>query len=337
MQSVTAIFLFHTDMQTAVVLLALAVLASAGNITTITVFIEPRTGAITHTLSLVPGGCAQGFYSDDVTENGWGELTVTASDGCPADDQALAMGYAEGVVTADRIYQAFLNFNASNGYLVGGFLPDVLAEYITEQNAWMAEQVSNAQPDDADYDYWMHVGILMKQAAGVALGYQAQAPPAQNLTAEQVYILAMAGDLEDLSAAIPYLQNNTYVDVDPLAAEGKEAPVPVHMDCSGLVKLAENYTDLFVGHTTFNAYWCMLRIFKHYVANFTGMTTVAVVVIINAIGVRTAARTVSFSSRPGDLESKDDFFLMSSHLVSIETSLSIFNSKTTKTLAHTST
>ena len=42
--------------------------------------------------------------------------------------------------------------------------------------------------------------------------------------------------------------------------------------------------------------------------------------------MRTAAVTVSFSSRPGDLESKDDFFLMSSHLVSIETSLTIFNS-----------
>ena len=257
----------------ALLLLAIAALASGGNVTTITVFVDSRTGAITHASSLVPGGCAQGFYSDDVAENGWGELTVTASDGCLASDQALAMGYAEGAITAERIYQAFVNFNASNGYLVGGFLPDVLAAYIAEQNAWMAQQISSAQPQDSDYDFWMHVGLLTKQAAGIALGYQAAALPLQNLTTEQLYILAMAGDLEDLSAAIPSLQNSSYVDPEPVvvvmgADDG--APIPVHMDCSGLVKLSANYSNLFVGHTTFNAYWCMLRVFKHYVANFTG-------------------------------------------------------------------
>ena len=56
---------------------------------------------------------------------------------------------------------------------------------------------------------------------------------------------------------------------------------------------------------------CMLRIFKHYIFDVSSLPV--------------AASTVSFSSRPGDLESKDDFFLMSSGLVSVETSLTIFN------------
>ena len=51
----------------------------------------------------------------------------------------------------------------------------------------------------------MHFSI----ATGVGLGYARVAPANQTLTTEQVYILAMAGDLEDLSAAIPYLSNNT--------------------------------------------------------------------------------------------------------------------------------
>ena len=38
-----------------------------------------------------------------------------------------------------------------------------------------------------------------------------------------------------------------------------------------------------------------------------------------------AAQTVSFSSRPADLHSKDDYFLLSSHMTVIETSITVFN------------
>jgi hypothetical protein len=34
------------------------------------------------------------------------------------------------------------------------------------------------------------------------------------------------------------------------------------MDCSALVKLDPENEGLWTGHTTFNAYWCMLRVFK---------------------------------------------------------------------------
>ncbi len=56
---------------------------------------------------------------------------------------------------------------------------------------------------------------------------------------------------------------------------------------------------------------CMLRVFKHYIFN------------VSALPV--AATTTSFSSRPGDMESKDDFFLLSSGLAVVETSLTVFN------------
>ena len=39
---------------------------------------------------------------------------VAGQDGCTDMHQSLAMGYAEGATTAERIWQAFKNFNNSN-------------------------------------------------------------------------------------------------------------------------------------------------------------------------------------------------------------------------------
>ena len=47
---------------------------------------------------------------------------------------------------------------------------------------------------------------------------------------------------------------------------------------------------------------------------------------------KTSSTTVSFSSRPGDLHSKDDFFLLSNQMTVIETSLTVFNKTLYKAL-----
>jgi hypothetical protein len=62
------------------------------------------------------------------------------------------------------------------------------------------------------------------------------------------------------------------------------------MECSGLIKLTADGGALFAGHATFNMMSYMLRVFKHYTYNIRSFPT--------------AAQTVSFSSRPADLESK---------------------------------
>jgi hypothetical protein len=193
------------------------------------------------------------------------------------------MGVAEGSLTAARIWQAFQNFNNSNYYLVGGFLPPVLVDFINTQNEWMAEQIRSTPPEHELYAYWQHLAILLEHARGVADGYQRVCSEQEFLTTEQVYILTMAGDLEDLSAAIPYLNQSwtcaqsTRAPDQPLQRATHRSMVsdspsvnlpeqasqtyhssslplkvnskvtPIHMDCSGLVKLAT--TDLFVGHS----------------------------------------------------------------------------------------
>jgi hypothetical protein len=82
------------------------------------------------------------------------------------------------------------------------------------------------------------------------------------------------------------------------------------MSCNSLLKLTKD-GNIAMGHNTFNIYSLMLRVFKTY--HFA----------LHDPNVRS---NISFSSRPGDLESKDDFFMMhESELVVVETSLNNYN------------
>lgn len=81
-------------------------------------------------------------------------------------------------------------------------------------------------------------------------------------------------------------------------------------NCNSYVRELDGH--LYVTHNTWNQYALMLRFFKFY--EFPSRDS------------RIAAESIIFSSRPGDLESKDDFFLLSSQLSVTETSLENFSS-----------
>jgi hypothetical protein len=101
------------------------------------------------------------------------------------------------------------------------------------------------------------------------------------------------GDLEDV---IPAFQKER-------KAEGKLE------SCNSLI--AKVGGELLVGHNTFNIYSLMLRVHKKY--EF-------------ALHDSNVKSNLSFSSRPGDLESKDDFYtLRESDMVVVETSLNNWN------------
>lgn len=94
---------------------------------------------------------------------------------------------------------------------------------------------------------------------------------------------------------------------------GEDAPLSF-LDCSALIKLMHDYSDIFVGHTTWTDYYSMVRVFKHYKMALTSTD-----------GSPVAASRVSFSSRPAMLSSKDDFYIMDSGLVTLETTNGIYN------------
>lgn len=89
-------------------------------------------------------------------------------------------------------------------------------------------------------------------------------------------------------------------------------PRPPSGKCSALIKVTDDLSDLLLGHSTFDSYTAMTRIFKHY--RFA----------LSHPGV--AAQSLSFSSYPGELFSDDDLYMSSAELVVLETTNHIFNS-----------
>jgi hypothetical protein len=77
----------------------------------------------------------------------------------------------------------------------------------------------------------------------------------------------------------------------------------VRKNCNAYVRLDNE--KLFITHGTHNRYSFLLRIFKTW--NFPRRDI--------------PLQSTSFTSRPGDLISKDDFFILSSGLRVLETSL----------------
>jgi len=98
---------------------------------------------------------------------------------------------------------------------------------------------------------------------------------------------------------------------DPLDDHHWEKRVAETGHCSALVKLTEGNGDVYVGHTTWDDYSKMTRIFKYYNFPFDGAATMA--------------SKIAFSSYPGVISSTDDFYAMSSGLVVMDTSIEILN------------
>eukprot|EP00392_Amoebophrya_sp_AT5.2_P002423 g2428.t1 len=84
--------------------------------------------------------------------------------------------------------------------------------------------------------------------------------------------------------------------------------------CSALVRITQDNKDLLVGHTTWDDYAKMTRIFKYY--DFPHLPKSF-----------TAAQTVGMSSYPGCVSSTDEFYLLSSGLVVGDTSLEVLNAE----------
>jgi len=271
---------------------------------------------------------AWGAYTKGVETTGWDIMEVATNSSAPSQDAGFAAGLLEGYATQPRIYAAFENFAAfffpkANRTVANACVLD----FVEAQWAWMEQQVAGACPGD-NCTYWQHVGVSLQQARGVHAGYLLAAPAAQALSWQQVYQLTNAGDLEDLLRAFPddscpqegpggwraardAIQDPSAAEWAALADAGS-VPVGVRlgMHCSGFVRLTGGASpDILTGHTTFNALEFMLRVYKVYNMPIAGAV----------------ARVSSFSARPGDLHSKDDWYALSSNLTVIETSLTVFN------------
>jgi hypothetical protein len=250
-------------------------------------------------------GVAWAVLQDRVDTLGLSILYVNTSGSFEDAIQMNAAGFVEGALTQPLIHDYSVNYK--NSAFDGEAYPEDLVEFMEAQFKWVKAQVSAAAHRTRDVSgmapntYWEQVGNVVKQVEGIVAGYEEMAPITQKLEFIDIYMLMMAGDMEDLGEK--YI-NKTYPNV-------LQHVVIDRGSCSAFVRLTEGNKDLFVAHNLWNNYQQMNRIFKHYDFSLKSSNV--------------AAHKFSFSSKPADLQSKDDFWVLSSGLVVTETSLIIIN------------
>lgn len=289
---------------------------------------------------------AEAFFEDSLLERGWGIFEVKTYPSGSDDQQTFAAGFLEGYLTGTRIAQNFANmwqfyFGKHNAGMVGGPLPEPYHSWLRKQYGHAHLAISGgasskhatvaAHQQNQTLAFWRQARMVMHQFDGAVAGFDAfisgggvsGAPcHAQDKSAslaaearlliggasswEVLTLLNAVGDMIDLKAV---LENSTA----PMSGDKHKLKTFLFEKsmCSAIFKVLPDYSDIFMGHSAWFTYSATNRIYKHYHLNTSPEIT--------------AAPTVSFSSYSGYLYSLDDFYLMSSGLVMIQTSLGVID------------
>nr|XP_039257523.1 putative phospholipase B-like 2 [Styela clava] len=226
-------------------------------------------------------------YTDNVETTGWAVGEFTTNPDVDPHLQAYGAGYAEGYITSERIEQTWNN--TLKGYCDSTPLSNScvkIHDFVQDNIQWMLDMIKK-NPDDK---FWDEVNKGLLQVQGLEDGYKNLAVynPTIRLKPFGFYLFQLGGDLEDLEVALEVEESLKHRAV----GSGH---------CSALVKIVTDKTgkqDLFSAHDTWSSFESMLRIMKRY--NF-------------------GSHSESFSGYPGSVFSGDDFYILATGLVTMET------------------
>lgn len=251
------------------------------------------------------------FYNSE----GWHIFSVETSPKFSNKLRSFSAGFLEGY-----IYYEYINFHYKNIFssiLKNIPLNEKTKEFVNNQFKYSLELnyikyfKSHLFQDliKNDIEYHETLEIVIEQYKGLYQGYKSamiEHNKSDLISEEDFYIITMQSDLEDIIPAF-----------DPHRVHSKI--FKKEKDCSGFVKFTKNDKNLIVGHNTHNLYTLMNRIYKYYNLGIT-------------LSTGKKLNNFKFSSRPGDMNSKDDFYMLSNQMVVLETSLEIENLEIYKNL-----
>lgn len=252
-------------------------------------------------------GAAYAVFNNTLFTNGWGVLDIKSGYGAKLKDSDImyAAGFIEGILTARQIWDHYVNMRSF-------FLPNntdlegKIRKYFMKQDKWMTSMIKQFGTSDP---FWRHVSYINAQLDGLYDGYKTVASSRWAKDKFVVQMLNAVGDLLDLRQSLDPSFRQDFTKMTPQQIQNY---ILKSGHCSALVKLTGGFEDLYMAHSSWFSYTATLRIYKHY--NF------------NLHDKATAAKSLSFSSYPGFLESLDDFYTLSSKMVLLQTTNNIFNS-----------
>uniref|UniRef100_A0A2I9LPG8 Phospholipase B-like n=1 Tax=Centruroides hentzi TaxID=88313 RepID=A0A2I9LPG8_9SCOR len=244
--------------------------------------------------SIVNNSVAWGSFKDQIAETGWSLLEVHTNASYNDSFQAYAAGLVEGYLTADLISKHWNNLY-ENYCKNDQVFCKKLQNFLEINMNFMNKQIQRKR----SHTYWHQVALVLEQVQGLEDGYKkTPSLPNTNPNVMGVMFFNFFGDLEDLEALLNKTTNKK------LLGSGH---------CSGLIKLLKNHEDLYVAQDSWNTYQSMLRILKKYVFPFKTSPSKK--------GKTIPGHTMSFSSYPGTVFSGDDFYIISTRLVALETTI----------------
>ena len=259
--------------------------------------------------SIDPYAIASANYTNSYTTKGWDFLTISSyslDDNKYSDSsKAYAMGYIEGVINNERIYQIYRNLMYFSFYDSDLKIPDNLKEYITKNLEYM--KTKSLENKDKD-EYWEQVYFIYQQMLGLYEGYNNYAEDNKKINFIDFQMVVANADMED---ALYYKDKTKRPNFKSMTSEEIKLFTDLHTHCSSLVKVANDLSDIWFGHNTWTSYGIMIRTFKEYkfVSNKHSEKS----------------KVVVFSSYPGSLSSVDDFYYTDTNLVVMETTNSNLN------------
>eukprot|EP00047_Mylnosiga_fluctuans_P004463 m.234677 g.234677 ORF g.234677 m.234677 type:complete len:523 (+) comp12695_c0_seq1:41-1609(+) len=256
----------------------------------------PRAGCV-FTPAIRRDQNAYGWFENTVAETGWSTFTGVANTAMPMSNTSYALGFLEGVLTADLIWPMYLNMRAPTFDALSPDTVRAMEDFVDHNTRWVQTMVAS-NPTSI---YWQRVGSMYDQLAGLAAGYQSVVTnSSQNMTLHDFALLSAMADLDDIGPAVN-ASLRPHVDFSEQQAA---AWMRRHGHCSSVVRFTAAMDDLLAAHNTWTTYSLMLRTFKYYTYSDA---------------------TIAMSSYPGCLTSTDDFLQTSTKLVVMETTLPVFN------------
>ncbi|KAK8814155.1 hypothetical protein WA158_008017 [Blastocystis sp. Blastoise] len=234
-------------------------------------------------------------YLETMNVTGWDTLKIETNEEYPLDVQATAVGFAEGYTSLDHIEQHMKNIKNIN--FGNKAVPTALYQFLQDQMDWMEKMIQNH--NSTEDLYWENVRLVLVQLKGMQTGYNSLMDEEHQVSLIDLYMHNSDGDMETL--------------LDIFLKD--KAEFRTGYDCSAFIKRSKD-GQLYAGHTTWRNYAAMLRIYKYYTLNYGSD-------IINA-------KTVGFSSSPGFISSKDDYYTTSNNIIAMETTNSVYDEEVLK-------
>jgi len=234
------------------------------------------------------GAAAWGEYDDNITMDGWGRIRIETNPNVSSMDQVYCGGYIDTFLSYQRVNYSMTYFMRKAKYNGGWKEKWVL---------WAQKNMEFVQRgiENNNSTYWYRIRLVVEQVKGMMEGYNDKSRVfGRVLSFLDFWIFQSAADFDDIERS----------------SNPAEPYVPeLNLKCSGLVKIAPNFDDIFIAQdiwayvTEMEAY---LKEYRFFVNEFS-------------------SKTVVLSTRTGHLSSIDDFWANDRGLIVLETSLNNFN------------